>query len=79
MLAATAAGVALLSACDIGPEITYQDGGALDGKITSVRLDGIGSGGVTVRGGAAKASLSRTVRYRVTTRTGNGDITARLA
>ncbi|MFI6519802.1 DUF4097 family beta strand repeat-containing protein [Spirillospora sp. NPDC050679] len=63
-LAAAAVGVAMLSACEVTPKSTFEDGADLRQKITAVRLDGIGSGRVTVRGGAAEASLRRTLRYR---------------
>ncbi|WP_205718245.1 DUF4097 family beta strand repeat-containing protein [Actinomadura sp. WMMA1423] len=43
---------------------TYEDDAKLAGKITAVKLDDIGSGGVTLHGGASKTSLHRTLKYR---------------
>jgi hypothetical protein len=63
-LALTAVGVTALSACDVAFASTYEDDATLKGKITSVRLDGIGSGGVTLHGGSSKTSLHRKVKYR---------------
>ncbi|MFC9975688.1 DUF4097 domain-containing protein [Spirillospora sp. NPDC127200] len=63
-LAAAAVGVTMLGACELTPESTFEDGADLRQKITAVRLDDIGSGRVTVRGGAAGASLRRTLKYR---------------
>ncbi|MCP2340283.1 DUF4097 family beta strand repeat-containing protein [Actinomadura rupiterrae] len=62
-LALAASGVATLAACDFGPDSTYGDSAALTAKVTSVRLDGIGAGSVTVRGGASKPALARTIQY----------------
>ncbi|QXJ26649.1 DUF4097 family beta strand repeat protein [Actinomadura graeca] len=42
---------------------TYEDDAGLKGKITAVRVD-VGSGGVTVRGGADRTALHRKIRYR---------------
>ncbi|MEU8310757.1 DUF4097 family beta strand repeat-containing protein [Actinomadura sp. NPDC048955] len=53
-----------LSACDVAFASTYEDGAQLKGKITAVRLDDIGSGSVTLRGGSSKTSLHRKVKYR---------------
>lgn len=64
-LALAAVGVTALSACDVAfASTTFEDGAALKGKITSVRLDDIGSGRVTLNGGSSKASLHRSVKYR---------------
>ncbi|TMQ96670.1 DUF4097 domain-containing protein [Actinomadura soli] len=43
---------------------TFDDDAALNGEIKAVRIDNIDSGSVTLRGGASKASLHRTVEYR---------------
>ncbi|MFI0369451.1 DUF4097 family beta strand repeat-containing protein [Actinomadura sp. 1N219] len=43
---------------------TFDDNATLDGEIKAVHLDNIDSGSVTLRGGASKASLRRTVEYR---------------
>lgn len=59
-----AVGVTALSACGMAFASTFEDDTALKGGITAVELDDIGSGQVTVRGGASKASLHREIRYR---------------
>jgi hypothetical protein len=63
-LAVAAVSVTALSACDVAFASTFEDDPALKGKITSVQLDDIGSGRVTIRGGAAKATMHRKVKYR---------------
>lgn len=63
-LALAAVSVTALGACDAAFASTYEDDAMLKGKITAVRLDGIGSGGVTLRGGASKMTLHREVKYR---------------
>ncbi|MFI0480550.1 DUF4097 family beta strand repeat-containing protein [Actinomadura sp. 9N215] len=42
---------------------TFEDDATLNGRIKAVHIDDI-DGSVTLRGGASKASLSRTVEYR---------------
>ena len=63
-LALAAVSVTALSACDVAFASTYEDDATLKGKITAVRLDQIGSGGVTLRGGSSKTTLHREVKYR---------------
>ncbi|GGU99488.1 lipoprotein [Actinomadura cremea] len=67
-LALTTAGTVALAACDVsfasfGPQETFRDEAALPSGITAVRIDAR-EGSVAVRGGDAKPSLHRTVRYR---------------
>ncbi|WP_199487226.1 DUF4097 family beta strand repeat-containing protein [Actinomadura spongiicola] len=57
-------GASALSACGMAFASTFEDDAALKGDITAVHLDAIDSGRVTLRGGASKASLHRTVEYR---------------
>ncbi|NDU75281.1 DUF4097 family beta strand repeat protein [Actinomadura sp. DSM 109109] len=64
-LAIAALSVTALSACDVAfASSTYEDDAQLKGKVTAVRLDDIGSGSVTLRGGSSKTSLHRRVKYR---------------
>ncbi|WP_242908552.1 DUF4097 family beta strand repeat-containing protein [Actinomadura terrae] len=65
-IAAVAVAATTLSACgaaDMAFASTYEDDAAPKGKITAVRLDN-GAGSVTLRGGAAKTSLHRELKYR---------------
>ncbi|MFA1546395.1 DUF4097 domain-containing protein [Actinomadura chokoriensis] len=62
-LAVAAVSVTALSACDVAFGSTFEDDASLKGKVTSVQLDDIGSGRVTIRGGASVASLHRSVKY----------------
>ncbi|WP_026400985.1 MULTISPECIES: DUF4097 family beta strand repeat-containing protein [Actinomadura] len=67
-LALTTAGTIALAACDVsfaslGPADTHRDEAKLPSGIEAVRVD-VRSGSVTVRAGAAKPYLRRTLKYR---------------
>ncbi|QKG23554.1 DUF4097 family beta strand repeat-containing protein [Actinomadura verrucosospora] len=63
-LAVFGTGLLALSGCDAVVASTYEDDAALPSKITSVRLDDIGSGSVTVHGGAGTPAVHRKLTYR---------------
>ncbi|MFC5187791.1 DUF4097 family beta strand repeat-containing protein [Actinomadura harenae] len=58
------AGVVSVSACNPMMDKVFRDDAALTAKVTSVRLDGMKAGSVTVVGGTAKPSLARTIHYK---------------
>ncbi|WUH99416.1 DUF4097 domain-containing protein [Spirillospora sp. NBC_00431] len=64
VLVLAAVGATTLSACGMAFASTFEDDAPLNGRITAVQIDDIDSGKVTLRGGASKASLSRSVEYR---------------